>query len=302
MTRDPSGRSGVLVVGQIARDLVLAVPAIPDAGGSVPVRERAERVGGKGANQAVGLRQLGVERVALLGVAGADAAGDEVIAQARQDGIAVDAVSRRGTTALLVDVVDADGARRLLEHVPPEALLTVEDVRRASALVTTADTVVLQLQQPADALLAAAEAARDAGARVVLDGGVEGDARDRLLHLADVVRMDAVEAAQLTDVDIASRADAERAARSVLDAGPGIVAAAVPGEGDLVVWREGLLMLPYSDATVVDPTGAGDAFVAGLVAALRTGASPAEAGRLASAAAGATVGRLGGRPDLAGVA
>jgi sugar/nucleoside kinase (ribokinase family) len=36
----------------------------------------------------------------------------------------------------------------------------------------------------------------------------------------------------------------------------------------------------------------------GLIAALRAGAAPREAGRLASSAAGATVQRLGGRPDL----
>jgi ribokinase len=39
--------------------------------------------------------------------------------------------------------------------------------------------------------------------------------------------------------------------------------------------------------------------MAGLVAALRDGASPGDAGDLASRAAGATVTHLGGRPDLA---
>ncbi|GAB1815866.1 hypothetical protein MUNTM_49060 [Mycobacterium sp. MUNTM1] len=52
---------------------------------------------------------------------------------------------------------------------------------------------------------------------------------------------------------------------------------------------------------VLDPTGAGDAFVAGLIAALRDGAAPRDAGRLASSAASAAVQRLGGRPDLAGL-
>ncbi|GAB4957884.1 hypothetical protein MAHJHV54_47320 [Mycobacterium avium subsp. hominissuis] len=71
--------------------------------------------------------------------------------------------------------------------------------------------------------------------------------------------------------------------------------------GDLLTWRGGSELFEFADVEVVDPTGAGDAFVAGLVAALREGAAPREAGRRAAAAARATVQRLGGRPDLTGL-
>lgn len=47
---------------------------------------------------------------------------------------------------------------------------------------------------------------------------------------------------------------------------------------------------------MVEPTGAEDTFVAGLVAGLDRG--PYEAARCGSAAAALTVGHLGGRPDL----
>ncbi|MFG1891405.1 PfkB family carbohydrate kinase [Micromonospora sp. NPDC049051] len=56
----------VMVVGQVARDLVLLVDEVPEAGGTAPVRRRRELLGGKGANQAVGLAQLGAA-VGLLG-------------------------------------------------------------------------------------------------------------------------------------------------------------------------------------------------------------------------------------------
>jgi ribokinase len=289
---------GVLVVGRIARDIALTVDAIPDAGGSTVVGERIEVLGGKGANQAVGLRQLGVERVALLGVAGADDVGAAVIARAAEDGVDVRHVMRRGATALLVDVVDASGGRRLLEHVPDAALLTPGDIEDASAAFDGVEVVCLQLQEPADALVAAAAAARAADARVVLDGGIAGPHRERLLGSAEVVRMDAAEAEQSTGVVVTDAASAERAARVVLALGPAWAAVAVPGVGDLVVWRGGIRLLPFGDAPVVDPTGAGDAFTAGLVAGMLRGEGPAAAGESAAAAAAATVSRVGGRPDL----
>jgi ribokinase len=49
---------------------------------------------------------------------------------------------------------------------------------------------------------------------------------------------------------------------------------------------------------VVDTTGAGDAFIAGLVAALLRDDRPDAAARYASAAASVTVEHPGGRPDL----
>lgn len=287
----------VMVVGQIGRDLVLRVERLPGAGGSESVAERRELLGGKGANQAVGLRQLGAS-VGLVGVVGTDPAGDLVLDEAERDGLDVGCVTRRGQTALLVDVVEPGGARRLLEYVPRPALLQPPDVAGAAGALRSADVVCLQLQQPAEALLVAARAAHEAGARVVLDGAVTEPHRDRLLRLADVVRADAEEARLLTGAPIDSVADARRAAAELRAAGPPIVALAVPGQGDLVSWPDGDRFLPLSDGPVLDPTGAGDAFVAGLVTGLERSTDVAAAGELAAAAAAASVTRLGGRPDL----
>ena len=291
----------VVVVGQIGRDLVLRTAGLPQAGGSADVGERWEGLGGKGANQAVGLSQLGVP-VRLFGVVGDDHAGSSVLRQADEDGIDTAAVVRRGRTALLVDLVDAPGSRRLLEDVPQESLVTVEDLERAHPAFEDADTVSLQLQQPSATLLAGARRARRHGAQVVADGVPDPAVRDELLGLVDVLRADAAEAELLAGGPVASVRDARALGRLLLTAGPALVALAVPGEGDLLVWPDGDRLLPLSDVPVADPTGAGDAFVAGLIAGLRRGAGPVSAGRLAAAAAAATVQRLGGRPDLSGSA
>jgi ribokinase len=103
---------GVVVVGQIGRDLVLRSGGLPRRGGSTKVVERREMLGGKGANPAVGLAQLGVP-VALIGVVGDDPPGASVRRQASEDGVDTAGVAERGLTALLVDLVDAPGGRRV---------------------------------------------------------------------------------------------------------------------------------------------------------------------------------------------
>jgi ribokinase len=287
----------VLVAGQVARDLVLLTEGFPADGDSAPVGERRELLGGKGANQAVGWRQLGAE-VALLAVIGDDREGDDLLGQLEADGIRP-VVARRGTTGLLTDIVTPGGSRRLFEHVPEESLLRPSDLQAVEHLLPEVDTLCLQLQQPLPVLLDLARRAHGLGIAVALDGGVSGPGADELLALASIVRADAVEAEELTGFGIASPADARAAAKTLLDRGADVVALTVGGEGDLVVWPGGERFVAFgTDETVVDPTGAGDAFFVGLVAGLRAGLAPEDAASLAADAARSTVARPGGRPDL----
>ncbi len=289
--------SGVVVVGQVGRDLVLRVEELPGEGGAAPVLERRELLGGKGANQAVACRRLGAE-VRLVGVVGADAAGEAVLAQADGDGIDVGAVVRRegAPTALLVDVVGPRGVRRLLEDVDDRVLLTAADVRAGREALRTADAVLVQLQQPGPAVTEALAAAAAGGAMVVADGApADAAVRRRVLNAAAVVRADTAEAEALVGWAPQDVPGTVRAARSLLEEGPRVVALA-SGEGDVVAWPEGHVVLPHLAEDPVDPTGAGDAFVAALSVALLRGESPETAAWWAAAAAAEVAGAAGGRP------
>ncbi|SDZ28895.1 ribokinase [Micromonospora pattaloongensis] len=286
----------VMVVGQLVRDLVLVVDDVPRPLTAATVRLRREMLGGKGANQAVSLAQLGVP-VGLVAVAGDDRVGDDMLARAMRDGIDVTAVVRRPETdtGLIVDVVDAHHHWRYLEHVPEPVLLTEADVAAAAPRLAAAPAVLVQLQQPPAAAL---RAARLATGLVVLDGAPPDEHRAELLAAADVVRADARETAGLLGAAAEDPERAVAAARELLDAGPSLVAVALDPRGNLFVWRGGQLLVPFTDTPIVDTTGAGDALTAGLTTGLIRGEGPERAAVLAAAAASATVGHPGGRPDL----
>jgi ribokinase len=97
---------------------------------------------------------------------------------------------------------------------------------------------------------------------------------------------------------VSTAAEAEKIASDLLSQGPSLVALAIEGIGNLIAWPDDRVLLPLTDIQVVDTTGAGDAFTAGLIMALAQGGDPQRAARLAVAAAGATVGHPGGRPAL----
>ncbi|HUN32005.1 MAG TPA: PfkB family carbohydrate kinase [Trebonia sp.] len=296
----------VVVAGQLARDLVLVLKgALPEAGQSGQVRERREMLGGKGANQAVALAQLGL-RTALIAVAGNDEAGSRLLQQAARDGIDVSGVARRtrAATGLIVDIVDRRGQWRYLEDLPRSVLLNESDVRAGEHLFRGARWASVQLQQPAAAVRAAARLARQAGCRVLIDGAPPaGISQEELLSRADVVRADAREAELLAGKAIAGAADAAKAAEAILRQGAGLVALAVGDEGNYLAWDDpawgsGELLLPLTGTRVVDTTGAGDAFTAALIKGLDQYQEPEAAAHLAVAAAGTSVGHPGGRPEL----
>ncbi|MDY7089778.1 MAG: PfkB family carbohydrate kinase [Actinomycetota bacterium] len=269
------------VIGQLARDLVLTVDRLPEPGSSAPAGERREQLGGKGANQAVALAQLGV-RPFLVAVAGDDTIGDVLLGEAVRDGIDVRGVVRRRgrLTGVIVEILEPGGSYRYIEHLPQPVQLTEADVLRARDTITGCDAVLVQLQQPAEATLTAARIGREAGRLVVLDGEIKDKT---LLPYADVVRADEKEAGD--------------AGEELLDHGPELIALARP-DGNLFLWKGGRLKLPLEDAEVVDTTGGGDSFVAALTASLLAGEPYEVAARKATAASGSTVQHVGGRPEL----
>ncbi|WP_214406568.1 PfkB family carbohydrate kinase [Pseudonocardia lacus] len=292
----------VVVAGQLARDLVLRVDALPGAGAAADVRERREVLGGKGANCAVAAARLGA-RVGLLAVAGSDEVADGLLAQAAADGVDTRHVVRRpgAATGLVVEVLEDDGRWRYLQHLPAAVLLTPEDVAPAEPALAAARAVVLQAQQPGAALRRCARAA-GTDALVVLDGAPEPDARTALLAAVDVLRADPAEAALLLDADLATD-DVGRvlaAAHRLLDAGPSIVVLGVEGAGNVAAWADGELFVPFDDTPVVDTTGGGDTLTAALTVALLDGDDPGRALRWAVEATADTVSRAGGRPALGG--
>jgi ribokinase len=177
--------------------------------------------------------------------------------------------------------------------------------------------VSLQLQQPGPAIRAALDLIRP-DAVVVSDGAPAGEAtRGAVLARADVIRADATEAGRLVRRELTGPGDVGDAAAELLTAGPRLVALAAGEAGDLVAWRAGPrlgvaaeelevdpawaageLLLPLLGGNPVDPTGAGDSYVAALTATLLGGSGPRDAAWAASAAAALVVGRAGGRPEL----
>jgi sugar/nucleoside kinase (ribokinase family) len=292
---------GVLVVGDLVTDVVVRASGRLRPGSDTRASIRLTG-GGSAANTAAWLASLGVP-VTFACRVGDDPAGAARVAELRETGVSVVAAVDPGApTGTVVVLVDADGERTMLPDRGANDCLAPADV--AAALAGTPGARYLHLSAytvldagSRQAGLYALAAARDLGWRTSVDVASAGpliDAGpDRVLGWlggADLVLANTDEAEVLT-----GHRDPVRAAQAL--AGADRVAVVKRGaEGAVWAGAGEVHSAAAPRITAVDTTGAGDAFAAGLLAALYTGSGPVDA-LTAAIHLGATVAaRPGARP------
>ncbi len=289
----------VAVVGNAVFDYEARADRLPERGS---VRGAAFRSGpaGRGLNQACIARRLGASS-ALVTRIGGDERGEAILEKLRDDRVddAWVIVDEAVPTGVVSIQLDAQGRKRSIAIPGASERLSREDVARASVL-RESRVVVISLEVPVETALGAARVARANGARVILDPAPGVDPPDGLLPLVDVVKPNAEEAQCLTGVAVIDKASARRAAEILLRRGASAVMVDTGGRGNLLV-AEGLdLFLPHMEIPAVDPTGAGDALIAGLAVMMAEGHALAEAARFAHAAAARETTSLGAARGVPG--
>jgi sugar/nucleoside kinase (ribokinase family) len=300
--RIPVGR--VLVVGDIVTD-ILAVHAEPLAVDSDTPARISLTGGGSGANTAAWLAATGAA-VDLLGVVGTDVAGDDRVAELAAAGVGCGQIRRTADapTGSVIVLAHAQKRTMLTErganhelrpsdvdialaalpdvvHVHLSGYSLLDDSSRPAGLRALAAAADRRLSTSVDA--ASAAPLRRVGGEVFLGWTRGADLLFANLDEAQVLAGSTMDSAAALAVMLARTVSAV-----VVKRGPG---GAVWASAD-----GGMVPVPAELATVVDTTGAGDAFAAGLLAARMNGlaleATLAAAVRLGAQA----VGVVGGRP------
>jgi sugar/nucleoside kinase (ribokinase family) len=285
----------IVVIGDVMVDVVVRLSG-PIAAGSDTPAEIVQRGGGAAANVAAWLARSGAAAI-LVGRVGDDARGRAVMTALRDEGVDVRvAVDPQRPTGTCVVLVAPDGERSMLPDRGANAALAPTPLTADAAHVHVAGYALLD-PGARPAALAALAAAREAGIPTSVDPASAAPlaaARGAFLGWIDGVDLllpNADEATVLTGA-----ADPVEAAR-VLSESAREVVVTLGGAGAL--WTDGtaLVRVPAVPTDVVDTTGAGDAFTAGLLAAWLADpdGDPACALDAGLALAAEVVGRAGAR-------
>lgn len=245
----------------------------------------AFRVGGAESNVAVGLARLGVPS-GWTGRVGEDVFGDEIVRALRGEGVQVRAVrDARRPTGLMVRDVRTPVHQRVSYFRSGSAGSALEpaDVDEdlvAAARVLHVTGITLAISPSAAAAVAhAVRVARAAGVLVSLDVNFRSrlwsaaEARDAVAGLLPQVDLlfAGLDEAALVLGDGEPGVDPVGAARRLQGRGPAEVVIKLGDRGAVALDEAGNAAAPAVRVPVVDTVGAGDAFVAGYLAATLEG-------------------------------
>ncbi len=264
-------QSPLLCIGGSNLDRKLRTLAPLQMGTSNPVSQR-ESAGGVARNVAENLARLGLP-VQLITAVGRDAAGRELLAQAQALGIDTQGSLQHESlpTGSYTAVLDEAGHMQLaLAQMAVTETLGPDHLRQTAALRTTASLTVLDLNLPADSLALLLQEALAHG-RQLLAVAVSVPKMTRLpadLRGLHTLLLNREELSALVGRPLAERADCEQAFGQLRQRGLQELVLTLGAEGVLYSQGEHLAHLAAPRVPVLDVTGAGDAFAAGVCASL----------------------------------
>jgi sugar/nucleoside kinase (ribokinase family) len=298
----------VAVIGPHIVDVLgRPVEVIPAGQGSARLTEIRATAAGTGAGTAVDLAKLG-NYVTTFGAVGADLLAEILVTalaahHVDTSGLVTKADAQTSATILPIrpngerPAWHVPGATRLLEL----ADLDLGEVCDCDALFLGGPDALAGLS--ATDLAAVVTAAKGAGALVAVDVLHPGSQRDfdrisGALARADWFWPNADQLRSLT-----GRADLDLAIADVLALGTGGIAVTLGADGCLVTETGGgLTHIPAIDAAVVDTTGCGDGFSAGMLTGLLLGCDPVDAAWLGTACGSLVATGLGSDAGLQSLA
>lgn len=267
----------VVCAGLLVADIfVPPLPRVPAAGELIATGDFLFSAGGGASNTAFALRRLGLD-VSVVGCVGDDMFGDAVENDLRRQGIDTSGVRRvpgAGTSKTVIVPVEGED-RRYIHTFGANRELCASDL--ATLAFAGADALhiggfLLLPGLDAPSLAERLSAAQERGLQVVLDVTVPGDAPFSLGDVAPVLPhldwfvLNEDEARVLT-----GEHEPERQASAFADAGARAVAVTLGERGAFVLAGGERFAVLAPQVEVVEPSGAGDAFAAGLIASLLDG-------------------------------
>ncbi|MCX7595042.1 MAG: ribokinase [Fischerella sp.] len=290
----------VIVFGSINIDLVATAPRLPLPGETLLGHNFFKAPGGKGANQAVALANLGIP-TQIVGRVGARGFSAELVNSLQAAGVQTENVFVDETVSSGVAIITVDDAGENQIIVIPGAngRVNQEDVTRVSRLLSGATALLLQFEIPMFAVVAAAQTATEAGVTVILDPApTQSDVPDELYPLVDIITPNEVEAGQLVGFPVSEQESAKKAATQLLKKGVKNAIVKLGAQGVVCATSDETFFVPAFPVQAVDTTAAGDAFNGGLAAALSQGLSLRQAVVWGAAAGALAATKPGAQPSL----
>ncbi len=259
--------SEVLVVGSLNVDVIVRTPRFPTPGETILGDEITRCPGGKGMNQAVAASRLGMTSVGLVGCVGDDPDGEWLTSLAGRDQVECRLSTVAASTGTALITVDHTGENTIIVVGGANNAVTSTQIHEQITLARP-EVVTTMLEIPMDAVMAAARAGQQMGARVILNPSPFRPLPNELLVDTDVLVLNEVEIEQATSLswgENRARIAGWLAERQLL----GVVTLGAVGAA--VIQDRQITEIASPKVQAVDTVGCGDALTGALAVRLARG-------------------------------
>jgi sugar/nucleoside kinase (ribokinase family) len=294
----------VVGIGSCGIDYFAIVPRLLGPEEKINAQRIEIHAGGVTGNNLTQVARLGA-KAGWLGLIGDDESGRLITRAFADDGLdlsGIEVIAGEKSTFTWIPV-DAQGERCIYMFPNVNGNLSAEQVRTrfAGHIVKARHFHTEASQLPLPPIREGMRIAHDAGVRVIFDLDVApsyftqaglGSENDLLeaLKLVDVLKPCKAAAREIT-----GETDYERIAAKLLKLGPKIVAVTMGAEGCTLASADTMDQVPAFKVSVVDSTGAGDAFMGGLSFGMLQGWDLPDSGLFANGCAALCCTQVGAR-------
>lgn len=288
-------RPRITVVGSLNMDFVVTTPRIPIPGETVLGSRFSTIPGGKGNNQAVACARLGAD-VTFIGCVGDDTFGKQLVNNLKKENILTQHIEFLPHVNTGIASITVGGGDNLIVVVPgANNSLTPNKVEEKADTIKNADIVLLQLEIPLDTVIRTVEIAEAHEVPIILNPAPSTELPESLFEKVSVFTPNEHELEEMFGNSCTSPRNPEQLMKEF----PEKIVMTKGDKGAYFADKDGqVVRVPSYNVDVVDTTGAGDAFNAGLAFMLSKGESLLEATKFAVAVGALSVTRLGAQSGM----
>ena len=268
----------IVVIGSYLVALVMNSKRIPLTGETLMAKNFRQVHGGKGSNQAVQSARLGAD-TSFIGRVGKDNFGQAFIQLCEDEKINHEFVFQSNDlpTGAGFIICDDNGNNIITIDIAAINEFGETDIDAAMDIISSNSIVLIQLEIPLETALYAAKRAKEKGATVILNPAPAQDLSGYNLAMIDFLTPNETEARICLGLSPDIALSDEEAALQLVKLRCANVILTLGEKGCLLCNKTVVLEVPGFHINVVDTTGAGDGFNAGLAVGLSEGKDILEA-------------------------
>lgn len=262
----------ITVVGSFAVGMTIRADKMPVWGETLPGTDFDMGPGGKGSNQAVGVARMGAS-ASFIGMIGKDALGEIATKMYTHEKVNTDYLffTDQLPTGVGIIILNQHGENFIVIDLSANNLLDEKHILRAEERIKESRLIVSVLETPFSIAMKAMEIGKKNGTITLLNPAPAKIIPTENFKNIDYLTPNESELRILLGLKPDDPTPTVELAKRMQSNGLGTVVVTQGAKGALIVTADNVIEVPSAKVEVVDTTGAGDSFNAGLAVSIAEG-------------------------------